>query len=163
MNLRFVIVNKKHLKCLNEIINDRDVCKFLTPTFPVSMRSTREWYTHNKKMKNYWWAIIYEDKIVGSVNLMRKGNSEKLKHVVEIGLSIDKEHWKMGFGKEAIDYAKKQAKQKNFKRLEIWAVKDNERALRLYRRCGFEEEGIMRRFMKIGRKYCDAVIMSMWL
>lgn len=163
MVLRFVPVNRKHLKRLNQIVNDREVNRFLSPVPPIPMKSTQEWYRHNRKRNNCWWAIVSEGEVVGSVNLMRKATSGRMTHVVELGLAIDRPYWNMGFGKKAIAYAKKQARQKGFKRFELWAVKDNKRAIRLYRRCGFQQEGVMKGLMKIGRNYCDAVMMAMWL
>jgi hypothetical protein len=72
MKLKFVRVGRRHLRRLNEIVNDREVCRFLTLVPPVSMKSTLEWYKHTRKMKNCWWAMIYDGMIIGSVNLMRK-------------------------------------------------------------------------------------------
>lgn len=38
--IKFVAVQRRHLKRLNEIVNDPSVSKYLTLTPPVSMRST---------------------------------------------------------------------------------------------------------------------------
>lgn len=112
MNLKFVRAGEKHLKRLNEIVNDPRVSRFLTVSPPVSMKSTVKWFNRNKEMKNLWWAAIVDGEIVGSISLMRKGITPRI---------------------------------------------------RLYQSRGFKREGVMKKFMKIGRKYHDAVMMSAWL
>jgi len=44
--------------------------------------------------------------------------------------------------------------------LKLEVVEDNERALRLYRRCGFEEEGRLREFVFRDGRYVDVVLMG---
>lgn len=161
--LKFIPARKKNLRRLNEIVNDKDVSKYLTLAPPVTMKSTIEWYRSTKRAKNFWWAAMYKGEIVGSVGLRRKGTPPKMGHIVEMGVAIAKTHWGKGLGRAAILYAKRQAKKLGFKRLELYVVKDNRGALKSYLGCGFKKEGVMKNYMKIGRKYCDAVMMSVWL
>lgn len=166
MKIKFVPVRKEHLRRLNEIINNPAVAKYLSMTPPSPMKGTIEWYNFQKKSGNWWWAIKSDDKIAGSINLMRRGNAytrQKLGHVIELGISIDKNFWNMGLGKNAVLFAKKEAKKKGFKRLELFVIKANKRAVSLYKKCGFKEEGTMKKFYKIGNKYHDAIMMSQWL
>lgn len=166
MNIKFVKVGERHLKRLNQIVNNPETARFLSMTPPCSMKATIEWYNIQKRNKNPWWAIVCDDEIAGSFNLMHKGSGhakKKLGHVVEFGISIDRPYWNLGLGKEAILYAKKEAKKRGFKRLELHVIKTNRRALGLYKKCGFKTEGTMKKFYRLGNRYHDAIMMSLWI
>lgn len=165
MELKFERVKAKHLKRLNEIVNDPDVARYLTVPTPCPMRSTVAWYRHNREMKNFWWAIRCDGQIVGSVNLLRRGREghPKLGHVVSVGLAIDRPWWGRGIGRRTLAFARRMARAEGFRRFEIDVIADNRRAVRLYRRFGFVAEGRRRRYIRIGRRYHDDILLSMWL
>lgn len=163
MDIKFVTVQRKHLKRLNEIVNDEDVARYLTMTPPVSLKSTIEWYNVSRAKKNFWWAIVHKGKIAGSVEVMREGSGTregKLGHATGLGIAIDKPYWNLGLGKIAVKYAMKKAREHGFKRLDLWVVRENIWARRLYKKCGFKEEGALKKYFRLNGKYHDAIMMA---
>ena len=65
----------------------------------------------------------------------------KVAHRARCGISILKEYWGMGIGRVLIEASIDCARQAGYTQLELEAVADNERAVSLYRRAGFEEYG----------------------
>jgi RimJ/RimL family protein N-acetyltransferase len=63
----------------------------------------------------------------------------------KLGISISKEYWGQGFGREAVqllvDYA---FTARNLVKVHLDVLADNERAIRSYASCGFVEEGRLR-------------------
>jgi putative acetyltransferase len=53
------------------------------------------------------------------------------------------------------------ARKKGLSRIELTVRTDNTRAIALYRKLGFETEGIMRRHMLIDETYVDSLLMAL--
>lgn len=69
------------------------------------------------------------------------GGRRKVAHRARFGISILKEYWGMGIGRVLMDACIDCAPRACYAQLELEVVADNERALSLYRRTGFEEYG----------------------
>ena len=69
------------------------------------------------------------------------GGRRKVAHRARFGISILKEYWGMGIGRVLMDACIDCARRACYAQLELEVVADNERALSLYRRTGFEEYG----------------------
>ena len=69
------------------------------------------------------------------------GSRRKVGHRARFGISILKEHWGMGIGRVLMEASIDCARRAGYTQLELEVVADNERALSLYRRAGFEEYG----------------------
>lgn len=65
----------------------------------------------------------------------------KVAHRARFGISVLKEYWGMGIGRALMDASVDCARRAGYTQLELEVVADNERAVSLYRRAGFEEYG----------------------
>ena len=79
--------------------------------------------------------------IVGSAGITAVGSRRKVVHRARFGISILKEHWGLGIGRVLMESCIDCARRAGYTQLELEVVADNERALSLYRRAGFEEYG----------------------
>ena len=77
--------------------------------------------------------------IVGSAGVSAVRSRRKVVHRARFGISILKEYWGMGIGRMLMDASIDCARQAGYTQLELEVVADNERAVSLYRRAGFEE------------------------
>jgi RimJ/RimL family protein N-acetyltransferase len=79
----------------------------------------------------------------------------------KLGISISKEYWGQGFGREAVelllDYA---FEKRNLEKVHLDVLEDNERAIRSYSSCGFGEEGRLRRHAWHEGAFKDLVLMA---
>lgn len=69
------------------------------------------------------------------------GGRRKVVHRARFGISILKEHWGMGIGRVLMGSCIDCARRAGYAQLELEVVADNQRAVSLYRRAGFEEYG----------------------
>jgi RimJ/RimL family protein N-acetyltransferase len=73
----------------------------------------------------------------------------------------DKNYWNSGYGSEAakliIDYGFKKLK---LHRIDLDVYSYNDRAIKVYKRLGFKEEGRKIEYTKLGKKFYDAIMMS---
>ena len=86
-------------------------------------------------------VAIIDGRIVGSAGVSAVRSRCKFAHRARFGISILKEHWGMGIGRVLMDTCVDCARQAGYTQLELEVVADNERAVSLYRRAGFEEYG----------------------
>ena len=86
-------------------------------------------------------VAILDGRIVGSAGVTAVGSRRKVVHRARFGISILKEHWGMGIGRVLMESCIDSARRAGYAQLELEVVADNQRALSLYRRAGFEEYG----------------------
>lgn len=86
-------------------------------------------------------VAVLDGWIVGSAGIAAVGGRRKVVHRARFGISILKEHWGMGIGRVLMETCIGCALRAGYAQLELEVVADNERALSLYRRAGFEEYG----------------------
>ena len=91
------------------------------------------------------------------------GVFKKISHVVEIGMAIKRDSRNAGLGsillREGISWARK----KGFYRLELGVLSTNEQAMSLYKKFGFQEEGIRKSRYHIEGTWVDEILMSKFL
>ena len=93
---------------------------------------------------------------VGNCSLMGKGPL-RYRHRVSMGIALYQEFTGLGIGRVMIGALLKIAGEKGFEQVELEVVKDNERAIRLYREMGFEICGTFPNNMKYkDGSYADA-------
>ena len=104
---------------------------------------------------------INDGKIVGQAEVRVVKNHLKYKHRANIGISIDRDHWGMGIGSSLMKLALHQAKENGLEQMELGVYADNERAIHLYQKYGFEQCGIWKNAFKLkDGTYRDEILMS---
>lgn len=101
-----------------------------------------------------------EESIVG-ILIANAKRIERMKHVGDFILGVDKKYWGNGLGSKLIEGLLDWAKENNLKRLTLEVVEENKSAVRLYKKFGFEIEGKMIADHYIGNgKYLNSYIMA---
>ncbi len=99
--------------------------------------------------------------LVGSASLHAAGPALRRRHVMSLGLAVAPQAQGRGVGKALmaalIDYADNWAQ---VLRIELGVYVDNERALKLYQRFGFEIEGRQRAYALRAGRYVDSYMMA---
>ena len=104
-----------------------------------------------------------ENKIVGSLNYSG-GSRPRTKHTGEFGVSVGKEYWGLGIGKELIKYMIDWAIESNVvKKINLRVREDNKIAIDLYTKLGFKKEGIITRDFYIDGEYYNSISMGLEL
>lgn len=78
------------------------------------------------------------------------------------GLAIHPDYAGKGFGLKMIQEIIDLTKQNDYKRIELSVATENLGAIRLYKKVGFEEEGVMRKYayLKSEGRFLDEILMS---
>ncbi|PIR03202.1 MAG: GNAT family N-acetyltransferase [Candidatus Magasanikbacteria bacterium CG11_big_fil_rev_8_21_14_0_20_43_7] len=89
-------------------------------------------------------------------------NNIRTKHIGNLGLAIQKKWWGIGIGSYVleglIDWAKKNT---ILRKIDLFVVENNHAAITLYKKFGFQEEGLARRTMYIKGTFFDAYTMGL--
>ena len=86
-------------------------------------------------------VTVVDGKIVGSAGVSAVRSRRKLAHRARFGISVLRDYWGLGIGRVLMESCIDCARRAGYTQLELEVVADNERAVSLYRRAGFEEYG----------------------
>ena len=79
--------------------------------------------------------------IVGMAGIDAVGDKNKIRHRAEFGISIDQDYWNLGIGTALTDACIECARNAGYEQIELSVVAENETAIRMYGKAGFEEYG----------------------
>ena len=98
-------------------------------------------YQKEKSAAEVQLCALVGDVIVGLASVTTIGAWEKINHRAELGLSIEKDFWRLGIGSELTAACIDCATKAGFRQLELEVVGDNRNAIALYQKMGFVEYG----------------------
>lgn len=88
-------------------------------------------------------------------------NLKRLSHKVEFGVCILKEFWGYRMGKSLLQQSIHWADENEIKKISLQVLETNEKAIQLYKKLGFEIEGILKNDKKLSdEKYYNTVLMG---
>lgn len=137
-------VTECDLPGLNRIANDPAVARFLDLAPPVPIGRTVDFFRYIRAQEGAWWALRVGGDLAGSVGLIPADPSSRLGHTASLFVYLDPAWWGRGLGRRAVEAMVEEAGSRGLVRLEVLVVDGNERSLRLFLGCGFENEGLRR-------------------
>lgn len=97
---------------------------------------------------------------MGNCSLMRVGNYKRYGHRCEVAIALYQKYCGVGIGTLMLETVLSVAKELGYEQAELEVVQDNERAMKLYKKLGFDKYGIFPNNMKYtDGTYADAVWM----
>lgn len=97
---------------------------------------------------------------VGNLFVSPIGDRQKVRHRAEFGVAVIKAYWGLGLGSLLLREGLLAAKDMGFEQLELSVCADNERAIRLYEKFGFEHRGRIKNAFKLTKDdYRDDLMM----
>lgn len=133
-----------------------------TGTLQMPFPSEHSWRERLAKPPgDAWFLVACKDTMpVGHIGLMIAPNPRR-RHSAHIGMAVRDDHAGRGIGealmRSVLDIADNWLA---LTRVELTVYTDNDRAIALYRRVGFEVEGTLRRYAFRNGEYVDALTMA---
>lgn len=149
------------LKYIEEISGESEMNSFSPGEFDITEEKEKEILRICKESPNKLYLIAaIEGKIVGSLSISGSTRN-RIRHVGEFGMSVSKEHWGKGIGRALLCTLLKWSKDEgNLKKVNLRVRTDNNRAIDLYLKNGFEVEGRIRRDFCVDAIYYDHYCMG---
>lgn len=91
------------------------------------------------------------------------GRRAETAHILHVGLHLREAVRGLGIGSHLLAYAIAWAGEKGFKRMEANIFTNNKHSLGLFRKSGFDEEGVRKGRIQVGRELIDEVLMGRML
>ncbi|MEW5974456.1 MAG: GNAT family protein [Acidobacteriota bacterium] len=156
---------KEDLDRIVRWVNDEAITRFLSDAliYPVSRADEARWL-ESVSMSNHRdkvFAVETEGHdLIGSIGLHAINWVERK---AELGVMIgEKRYWNRGYGSAAVNAVLRIAFEKmNLNRVFLRVHENNTRAIRVYEKCGFQREGLLREDHYFGRRYYDTILMGM--
>ncbi len=105
-----------------------------------------------------------EGTIVGTLNCRGRNDRKSIRHVITLGISVDRDWRGQGIGSLLMANAIDWARETGFiKRIELLVFERNEVAIHLYQKFGFEIEGKHRKAIYRDGVYLDNLTMALLL
>lgn len=104
-------------------------------------------------------SAFVDGRLVGNVSIRQVSGVRRMRHRANLGISVLKAYWGRGVGSMLMDAAIQTAQSAGYAQIELQVAADNERAIRLYERFGFEQYGRCPRALKREGGYADEIEM----
>lgn len=100
-----------------------------------------------------------DDQIVAIASLAGR-NGDRSKHIAELGISLIREYWGYGIATQMMEMMIEFAENSPLEVLILEVISENDRAIALYEKFGFESVGKFAKRSKVGHKYYDTIFMQ---
>lgn len=104
-----------------------------------------------------------EGKLIGTGAVSVVSGRPRFAHRREIAISVRKDYWGKGIGSGLMNLLMDFCKKSGAESVELEVRSDNERAIALYKKFGFEKTGTNERFFKIDGEFLSADYMIRYL
>jgi len=132
--------------------------------FKRDLEEYKTFLTNSKVQQNTIILLVTLNEQIISIASIHSSQAARTKHVGTIGIVIKKEYWGLQLGNSLMEYLIEWAKQNNITRkIQLTCNEDNTKAIRLYKKLGFEIEGIIKEDTFIDGRYNHTVIMGLFL
>jgi len=123
---------------------------------------------HRRSFRRSWTpeeaelVAVEGRRVIGHLNVSRE-ESPVTRHVASLGMSVAADRRGKGVGSALLEGCLRWAKTVGVEKLALSVYPDNERALALYRKFGFQDEGRLSGHSKKAIGYRDEIVMGLWL
>lgn len=131
----------------------------------ISLDREKEIIRNNLESEDAAWFTVFDgENVIGNCSISRNRNHLKLRHRCDFAIAIEQAYCDSGLGTILMQKAIDKAREIGFEQMELGAYADNERAIALYKKMGFQEWGRTPRAFKLkDGTYIDEVNMVLLL
>lgn len=142
-------------------LNDFEVTDYISKSPKIITFEGEKEFLGRQSRNSYDFSIVNlkDDNIIGTISLE---NINNISRAAELGIFIgEKDYLSKGYGAEAImlvlDYG---FNYLNLNSIRLQVLEFNQRAMKCYNKCGFIENGRIRKIEYLNGKYYDAILMD---
>lgn len=110
-------------------------------------------------------AVYYavdKGKVVGWCDVFPEDNPRQ-KHRGSLGMGLLPEHRRQGLGTKLVTAVLDHCQRMGLEKIELHVYTTNLPAIALYKKLGFEQEGLIRKYRKVDDQYFDCMAMAKFL
>jgi RimJ/RimL family protein N-acetyltransferase len=134
----------------------------LTESVGNDVEHEREWIRQFDGMNSVLFVSEVDGKLVGQADV-HPGRPPKESHVGTLGIAIREGYRNLGLGRALMERCLEWMRDRQFKKACLQVFSTNAQAIALYKKLGFQIEGVRPRQYRIRGEWVDDVLMGMWL
>lgn len=149
---------------LQENINaiGAEIVYILTESVGDDVEHEREWIRQFDGVTSVLFISEVDRKLVGQADV-HSGRAPKESHVGTLGVAVREGYRDIGLGRALIERCLEWMRDRKFRKACLQVFSTNARAIALYKKLGFDVEGIRRGQYAIQGEWVDDVQMAKWL
>lgn len=144
-------------ECLDAVSKERIYLARVEAPAATEMKERFESGQRNGFMQD--WAMA-GDRVVGW-GLVIPSSMFGFTHTAELVMGVHRDYRKQGIGRRLMDGVIEKAWQSGLERIELIVWADNQPAIALYEKLGFQHEGVLRNYRYLDGEYTDAIMMAL--
>lgn len=149
------------IKYIQSVASESDYLTFGEGEFNPKVEDEARFIEDCRKLRNSLFLIAEHDDEIIACLTFTGGNRKRVSHFGEFGITVSKKYWGLGAGKIIINYLIKWAEESQIvKKINLKVRTDNFKAIRLYRKLGFVNEGTISRFFYHNNRFYDVYVMG---
>ncbi len=148
------------IRNFNEIAKER--IYVMTESFSRTVEEIRDQFRDSDPNSALWLVAEVDGRAIGGATFLR-GRWTKNAHTADLGVSLLAEFRGLRIGDDLMREGIEWARRVGVRKLKLGVFASNERAVRLYRRLGFVEEGRLRGEVMLDGRSDDELLMALWL
>lgn len=133
-----------------------------TDYFEATVEQEQAFITNQAISGNLFLVALHENEVIGTLTAQRARGKYRA-HVAEFGLSLLARYRNAGIGSQLIARLLLWCDAAGIEKLNLEVFHDNARAIALYQKLGFHQEGIRKKQIKIGGHYIDLIQMTLFI
>ncbi len=150
------------LACENQTGGETDFLTFGAEGFPGTIDDEEQFIEKSHTTANMLFLLADVDGQIAGMLAFEGGNRPRLQHTGEFGITLLKAYWGLGIGSRMVEQMLEWAKSGGIvRKINLRVRQDNIRAIKLYERYGFEQEGIITREYQINNQFYSVILMGL--
>lgn len=145
----------------NKVAGESDFLNFGENEFGISIEEEEKIIEKTINNSNETFIVGTIDNLIVSIATIKSNKRNRTHHVSTVDISVMKKYWSLGIGhflmKEVIEWANNNGVTK---KLSLVVREDNEKAINLYKKCGFVIEGVLVRDVFVKERYYNSILMG---
>ncbi|MFL5783066.1 MAG: GNAT family N-acetyltransferase [Bacteriovoracaceae bacterium] len=163
MDLRIIPADLKYIEEFHSALDfvAREE-KYILMLQAPPLESVKDFVAKNIEKKVPQVFALVDDKLVGWADVS-PFIRETINHRGQLGMGILPSYRGKGIGTLLLKEVLKLSKERGLEKVELEVYKSNSAAFALYKKLGFEEQGILKKGRKLRGQYEDMVLMGLFL
>lgn len=153
---------KEIIEFYNIVGGETTYLSFVAGEYKVGIKQQEDLIKSTNESNNNTMILGTIDDKIMAIGTITSNQKKKGKHVAILGIVIKEEYCNLGLGKLMMDELIGWCKSNGItSKISLVVRKDNPRAVELYKKCGFEVEGVLKNEVYIDGEFFDLVAMGL--
>lgn len=148
---------KSLTRALGEVAREKD---FLLNIDGPSLERVQKFVAKMQEVGNPQFVAVLDNEVVGWSDIRRLEQSV-LSHAGELGMGVLRDFRGQGLGQKLLETCLTAAWSLNFLKVNLTVFSGNTAAIALYKKVGFQQDGVLRRHAQVEGVFRDSLFMSL--